>query len=210
METTIIKKQKSDIKMFMFICFMASLSLTLIAQSNVSTDSIIPKEIITHKIVNKELKNLISEYDNTYSKYRDDPSMGISVYCYISLYRVRPFARLKNKITFSIGYMFDIGNKSNLIVCEPINGKEVSIVVQDLYNYITLPMEHSVELLKNSNLKQYQSIKESLKKHGNSYRYFSTSSFVWWEITFDKQSGKLLKKYTPDRTEEYEKNKGRF
>ena len=197
----------SHIKIFLSVC-ITILALSCMPQSQsqdaVFTDTI-PKEIITHKIVSEELRNIILEYDTKYSHFvgllqnENYPLLCINISCVIR----------NNSIEYIVCYNVDIGNKVGMIVCEPINGKEVLIDMCDLRNQIELPKERSVELLKHSNLKQYDFHKSRQKEiegdpEASDYGYVIFNDFVEWGIVFAKHTGECLGKYTPDMTEEYQ------
>jgi len=175
------------------------------SQNMVYSDTI-SKGIITHKIVDRKLINFISEFDKKYLLYSQRTrynNRGISLFCTIH----------SDSIVYYVSYMFDIGEGNyGIIVCEPINGKEVTMNVFNLHNHITLPRERSVELLKRSNPSEYRWHKQKQREYantGSNYIYYSHSSFPFWIITFDKHTGKVLSKYTPNRTKEDEKYQNR-
>ena len=163
-----------------------------------NSEEIIYKEITTHKIVNKELISLIMKYDEMYSRFISDSTSGITVFCKIS----------DKTITYSVNYTSSIGGKSPILLCEPINGREVHIKLGELYKQIQLPLQRSVELLKNSHPKQYNDYKVGQKeaeKEGATHMIMVSGDFVSWSITFDKYTGKCLGKETPNRTRQYKK-----
>ena len=160
-------------------------------------DELIYKEIATHEIVDEELINLIVEYDKMYSRFVSDSTIGITVFCKVS----------DKTITYSVGYTAGIGGKFALLLCEPINGREVHINLGELNKQIQLPFMRSVELLKNSHPKQYEEYKlmqKEAEKEGSTYTISVISHFVTWDIIFDKHTGKCLKKNTPDLTNQYQ------
>ena len=196
---TTMKGLKLLIKSFLLICIASKLMAQHSYEKwDTSSEELIYKEIATHKIVNEELINLIVEYDDMYAPFIFDSTRGITVFCRIS----------KKTITYSVCYTVGIGGRSPILLCEPINGREVHINLLELYKQIQLPYMCSVELLKKSHPKQYENFKirqKEAEKEGATAMTDVTSSFVWWEIIFDKHTGKCLKKNTPDRTKQYQK-----
>ena len=161
-----------------------------------NSEEIIYKEITTHKIVNEELINLIVKYDEMYSRFISDSISGITIFCKVS----------DKTITYSVSYTVGIGSKLPILLCEPINGREVHIKLDELHKQVQLPFQCSVELLKNSNTKEYEYYKvmqKEAEKEGGTYIITVTNDFVHWSITFDKYTGKCLKKKTPDKTKQY-------
>ena len=178
---------------FMLVCItLLLLSFTphTNCQNMVYADNI-PKEIITHRIKSKELRDFILEYDNKFSQYAPNgASTGIIV----------SYSTHDGLLEYTVSYMTDIGNKTGVIVCEPINGKEVSIHIPELRNQIALPRERSVELLKNSNPEQYEFHKLMQKEYEakkKDYKYNRAGGFVEWKIIFDYR-GNLLSRDTPE------------
>ena len=166
------------------------------------SDSIIFREVATHKIVNKELIAMIVEYDRMYSPIISDSTLGITISCRVS----------KKTITYSVNYMAGFGGKSPILLCEPINGRDVHIYLGEMNKQVQLPHMHTVELLKNSNPSLYDDYKFRQKEiekieQGSFVVIDVISDFVHWSITFDKYTGKCLKKITPDRTKQYKKMK---
>jgi len=136
-----------------------------------------------------------------YAHYAPDSILGISIFC----------RTWKNEIIYSVTHSVDIGGKCPVIVCEPVNDKDVHIVLFDLYDQIQLPQQRRIELLKNSNHDEYETHKklqretEETEPKAVDYGIMITYDFVSWEIVFDKNTGKCLRKKTPDRTKEYQK-----
>jgi len=193
-----MKKLISCIKLLIFILIVSKSMAQTYEQWDTSSDELIYKEVATHKIVDKDLINLIVKYDKMYSRFIADSTLGITIFCKVS----------DATITYSVGYTVSIGGKSPILLCEPINGREVHITFLNIYRQVQLPYMRSVELLQNSYPKQYESHKISQReadKEGGISMMGVTSSFVWWEIVFDKYTGKCLKKITPDKTKEYKK-----
>lgn len=58
----------------------------------------------------------------------------------------------------------NISHTGPTIVCEPVNGKEVTMTVRDLWNDIRLLPARSNELLKDSNPEEYRDNKELEKQ----------------------------------------------
>ena len=194
-----MKGLKSSIK-FLLLIFIASKSMAQQSYEKWDTgsDELIYKEVATHKITDKELINLIVEYDKMYSRFISDSIRGITIFCRVS----------KKTITYSVGYTAGIGGKFPMLLCEPINGREVSINLLDLYKQMQFPFMRSVELFQNSHPKQYEYYKlmqKETEKEGGTYVITPTNDFVQWEIVFDKYTGKCLKKMTPDLTNRYQK-----
>ena len=103
----------------------------------------IHKEVITHQILNSVLKRLLAEYNAT---YKNDPyaeGKGLRISCRM----------YTDSIYYKIGYASNMNEISGLIICEPVDGKDVSLIMFDLYHYFSLPSERSTEILKNSNPK---------------------------------------------------------
>ena len=162
------------------------------------SEELIHQEIVMHRIVNDDLKNLIVEYDKMYAQYVADSTLGITVYCRI----------FNRKIIYSVNYTVNIGRKSPVLLCEPINGREIHIDFGDLYKQIQLPFPKSVELLKKSDPEQYEDyVREQklVEEEGVTYVKATVSDFVTWEIVFDKYTGECLRKHTPNRTKRYQK-----
>lgn len=154
------------------------------------------KEIITHKIINQELIDFIVKYDVMYAQSIADSTLGITIFCRVS----------KKTIAYSVSYSVNIGSELPVLLCEPINGRDVYLYLFDLHKQIILPRPRSVQLLKNSNAEQYEDYKRGqneLKKQGvdGISMITVTNSFPWWEIVFDKHTGKCLSKSTSNKTE---------
>ena len=163
-----------------------------------NSEDIIYKEITTHKIVNEELIDLIVKYDEMYSQFISDSTSGITIFCKVS----------DKTITYSVSYTVGFGSQFPIILCEPINGREVHIKLDELHKQIQLPFQRSVELLKNSDKQEYEYYKimqKEVEKEGVTYKRDVTNDFVHWSITFDKYTGKCLRKKTPDKTRQYQK-----
>lgn len=165
------------------------------------SDTLICKEIATHRIVDPKLIDLIVEYDRMYAPFVDD-SLGIILYCSVNT----------KTITYSIGYSVGIASKGPILLCEPINGREVYIDFFDLYRQVELPHPRAVELLKHSNPRQYRDFVEKQKEcddYGDNALVMMsvTSSFVTWKIVFNKDTGKCIRKETPDKTRFYEQQR---
>jgi len=67
------------------------------------------------------------------------------------------------------------------------------LVITDLYNCFSLPSERSIEILKNSNPKEYSMHKENQKEtrwvEGNKFiktDTFVISDFPEWHVVFDR------------------------
>ena len=147
------------------------------------------------------MRNFISKYDKIYHLYAQrtgQNNRGINVSCTIH----------SDSIVYYIDYKSNIGGVYNygIILCEPINNKDVTMNVANLSDHIVLPRERSVELLKNSNPRGYAYHLEMLKKNnGNSdYLLYMTSSFPFGIIVFDKHTGKVLRKDAYDGNEGYQ------
>jgi hypothetical protein len=163
---------------------------------NTGSDSLIYKEVATHRIVDEDLISLIVEYDRMYSQFERDSLRGITVYCEIS----------DRTITYSVNYTVGIGGKSPILLCEPIGGREVHVVFLDnLSKQIQLPYQRSVELLKNAHPKEYEHhvAEQKITEEGSIHVMSVTNDFVSWEIVFDKYTGECLSKDTPNETRHY-------
>ena len=205
----IIKTQKLSFKLLLLACAIApftSQAQKLYEVWYTGSDELIYKEIATHRIVDKDLIDLIVEYDKMYSQFITDSLRGITVYCDIS----------SRTITYSVSYTAGIGGESPILLCEPINGREVHICFSELYKQVQLPYQHSVEFLKKSHPKQYEDYvvgqKESIELIGEGvgHRILVTSSFVEWKIVYDKYTGECISKDTPDVTKRYKKYRRRY
>ena len=198
--STIIKRLISRIKFLLLICIASnSMAQQTYEKWDTGSDELIYKEIAMHKIVDEELINLIVEYDKMYSQFVDS-TLGIIVLCRV----------IDKTISYTVTYTFGLGGKTPMLLCEPINGREVHVVLLDLYKQIQLPFMRSVELLKNSHPKQYEYYKlmqKEAEKEGAIYIIDVHSSFVEWNIVFDKHTGKRLKKNTPDVTKRYQEQR---
>ena len=98
--------------------------------------------IIEHEIRNPDLKRLLKEFDDTYDDSTEVRGEGLNLSC--DIYSI-PYATRSN-----------ISYAGPTIVCEPINGKEVTMTVRDLWNDIRLLPARSNELLKDSNPEEYK------------------------------------------------------
>jgi hypothetical protein len=146
------------------------------------TQETIYKKVITHQILNPELKRLLSEYNAIYKDAIDIEGLGLQISCKI----------YTDSIYYIIGYAFGINHIPGLIICEPVDGKDVSLIMADLFHHFSLPSEHSIEILKNSNPKEYLWHKENQKKtqwvNGKFESVVTSviSDFPEWHITFDR------------------------
>ncbi|MDR2887009.1 MAG: hypothetical protein LBV26_03250 [Bacteroidales bacterium] len=145
------------------------------------------KEVIAHKIINPELKRLLTEYN---TKYRNDPQVegtGLCIYCHT----------YTDSICYDICYIAGINRISGLIVCEPVEGKDVSLIMIDLLNYFSLPTERSIEILKDSNPEEYLIHKENqkgLQRIKDEFERKITlviSDFPAWHVVFDRNNNLL-------------------
>ena len=146
------------------------------------------KEVITHKILNPELKRLLIEYNDT---YKDDPrvkGLGLYIHCYIHT----------DSILYIIGYSFGINHiLGGLIICEPIDGKDVFLIMKDLHPDFSLSSERSIEILKNSNPEEYLMHKEMQKSvslfKGKILKERAIVIFDYpeWHVIFDRNNNLL-------------------
>jgi len=102
--------------------------------------------IIEHEIRNPDLKRLLKEFDDTYDDSTEVRGEGLNLSCDI----------YSDSICYTIVYKMNISHAGPTIVCEPINGKEVTMTVRDLWNDIRLLPARSNELLKDSNPEEYK------------------------------------------------------
>jgi hypothetical protein len=134
-----------------------------------------------------------------YSEFARDSLAGITVYCEIS----------DRTVTYSVAYTVDIGGFAPMLLCEPINRREVHLYLGDLRHQVQLPYQRSVELLKNSSPRQYERFvirqREYIKRDAIA-KTIVTSSFVEWKIIFGNFACACLAKYTPDVTGRYRKD----
>jgi hypothetical protein len=201
-------ERKNEFRLLLLL--FAVMPITLTAQKmydkpvlyetwNTGNDSLIYKEIATHRIVNEDLRNLIIEYDNMYSEFVRDSLVGITVSCRES----------NHTITYVVYYTADISGFSPIVLCEPINGREVHLYLGDLHHQVQLPYQRGVELLKNSYPRQYERLviqqREAIKENRVA-KELVTSDFVEWHIVFYKHTGECLFKFTPDKTGQYRKD----
>lgn len=97
--------------------------------------------IIEHETGNPDLKRLLKEFDDTYDDSTEVRGEGLNLSCDI----------YSDSICYTIVYKMNISHTGPTIVCEPVNGKEVTMTVRDLWNDIRLLPARSNELLKDSN-----------------------------------------------------------
>lgn len=97
--------------------------------------------IIEHETGNPDLKRLLKEFDDTYDDSTEVRGEGLNLSCDI----------YSDSICYTIVYKMNISHAGPTIVCEPVNGKEVTMTVRDLWNDIRLLPARSNELLKDSN-----------------------------------------------------------
>lgn len=149
----------------------------------------IDRKIIEHEIRNPDLKRLLKEFDDTYDDSTEVRGEGLNLSCDI----------YSDSICYTIVYKMNISHAGPTIVCEPINGKEVTMTVRDLWNDIRLLPARSNESLKDSNPEEYRDNKELEKQirwEKGSWVvptiFKTTSSLPQWEVTFDR-NGKLLR-----------------
>ena len=163
------------------LCFGCNTKVVYFNYDTGSSDTII-KKVITHQILNPELKQLLTEYNAIYKDHPEVEGLGLCIYCRI----------YTDSIYYSIGYSFGINNISGLIICEPIEGKDVSLIMMDLYHDFSLPSERSIEILKNSNPEEYMTHKENQKAtrwvKGGFEELFTMviSDFPGWNVVFDR------------------------
>lgn len=144
--------------------------------------------IIEHEIRNPDLKRLLKEFDDTYDDSTEVRGEGLNLSCDI----------YSDSICYTIDYTTNISYAGPTIVCEPINGKEVTMTVRDLWNDIRLLPARSNELLKDSNPEEYRDNKELEKQirwEKGSWvipMIIKTGSLPQWIVTFDR-NGKLLR-----------------
>lgn len=148
----------------------------------------IDRKIVTHEIKNPDLKRLLKEYNDTYKDSSVVKDLGLSLYCDV----------YSDSICYSIGYTINISSGTPSIVCEPIDGKEVTLFLWDLWKDFKLLPARANELLKESNPESYRQNKELEKKTSWEKGQFivwqdvATSSFPEWKVTFDRNQ-KLLR-----------------
>ncbi|MEI3590723.1 MAG: hypothetical protein V8Q44_07495 [Alistipes ihumii] len=142
--------------------------------------------IIEHETGNPDLKRLLKEFDDTYDDSTEVRGEGLNLSCDI----------YSDSICYTIDYTMNISYAGPTIVCEPINGKEVTMTVRDLWNDIRLLPARSNELLKDSNPEEYRDNKKSKSEGKGSWViptiFKTTSSLPQWEATFGR-NGKLLR-----------------
>ena len=102
--------------------------------------------IIEHETGNPDLKRLLKEFDDTYDDSTEVRGEGLNLSCDI----------YSDSICYTIDYTTNISYAGPTIVCEPVNGKEVTMTVRDLWNDIRLLPARSNELLKDSNPEEYR------------------------------------------------------
>ena len=148
----------------------------------------IDRKIIEHEIRNPDLKRLLKEFDDTYDDSTEVRGEGLNLSCDI----------YSDSICYTIDYTTNISYAGPTIVCEPVNGKEVTMTVRDLWNDIRLLPARSNELLKDSNPEEYRDNKELEKqiRWGKGSwvipMIIKTGSLPQWIVTFDR-NGKLLR-----------------
>ena len=106
----------------------------------------IDRKIIEHEIRNPDLKRLLKEFDDTYDDSTEVRGEGLNLSCDI----------YSDSICYTIDYTTNISYAGPTIVCEPVNGKEATMTVRDLWNDIRLLPARSNELLKDSNPEEYR------------------------------------------------------
>jgi hypothetical protein len=95
----------------------------------------IDQSLLLHKITNETLKNSIAQYDRLYN----EGEKGIRIGCSI----------LNDTISYSIVYQYPSSEPSApMIKCESINGRDITMVFEDLRNDVELVAESVLELSK--------------------------------------------------------------
>ena len=163
------------------LCFGCRPKVVYFNYDTGTSDTII-KKVITHQILNPELKQLLTEYNATYKDHPEVEGLGLYIYCRI----------YTDSIYYSVCYSSGINYVPGLIICEPIDGKDVSLIMADLYHDFSLPSERSIEILKNSNPEEYMTHKENQKatrwvKGGfKKPMTIVIFDFPGWDIVFDR------------------------
>ena len=98
--------------------------------------------IIEHETGNPDLKRLLKEFDDSTEVRGEGLNLSCDIY--------------SDSICYTIDYTTNISYAGPTIVCEPVNGKEVTMTVRDLWNDIRLLPARSNELLKDSNPEEYR------------------------------------------------------
>jgi len=159
------------------------------------TDSVkvIDKTLFEHKITNTVLKKHIERYDSIYGNYNEAKDKAIRIL----------YFKEGDTHCFSIGYLVNIPFTTTFILCEPINGKQVVLVMYDLVNYFKIPERKAVEILKESNPNEYEvyikGITDTLWIDGGWHipePQIIFSHFVGWTVKFDRY-GNFMSAETP-------------
>jgi len=146
--------------------------------------SVVDKTLFEHKITNPVLREQIERFDSVYGNdtaVKRNKIRGISI-TYSKNSGYYPDDWVFN--FFLIGYTDEINSMQPLIMCEPINGKPVVFKINDLLDYIEIPRRKSMEFLKESSPKEYDSLIElgALRDINTGSFQFS---FVQWMVIFD-------------------------
>lgn len=144
----------------------------------------IDEKVVMHKIVNPELKHLIIEYNDKYKNDTIVRDLGLSISCKI----------FSDSIRYTIGYAHGFSSFPGVILCEPVDNKDVYLMIWDVLHDVSLPLNRGIELLKDANPKSYRSNKELQKDTKWSNGSFEEmteitfSDFPCWEVVFDKDN----------------------
>ena len=155
-------------------------------------NSVVDKTLFEHKIANPVLKEQIERFD---SFYGNDPAVKRNKINGISITYSKNSGYYPDDWVFNfflIGYTDEINSMQPLIMCEPINGKPVVFKINDLLDYIEIPRRKSMEFLKESSPKEYDSLIElgALRDINTGSFQFS---FVQWMVIFDHNNNNFLR-----------------
>ncbi len=107
----------------------------------------IEKSLLLHEITNKILRDCITRYDSLYN----EGEKGIMIGCNI----------FNDTIIYTIVYQEPSSEPSApMIQCEPINGRDITMIFEDLRNDVELAADRVLELNKDVLLDDYKETKE--------------------------------------------------
>ena len=110
-----------------------------------------------HTIVNKELKDQLIRFNEQFKDHPAAQGRGLEIDCnYI----------YADSIIYSISYAAGINSSYPRLLCEPIDGKPVSLSFGCLFDEFRLDERKSIELLKDFTSNEYQIHKANMEEEG--------------------------------------------
>ena len=122
--------------------------------NKLSSDELSVDELLVHRITNERLKAELIEFDRTFSDYPSAQGRDL----YISIYDI-----CQDSMTYWIGYMSGINITVPIVVCEPVNGKNVYLLLEGLGNDFNLDLRKRLEVLKNATPDEYLTHKRAME-----------------------------------------------